>query len=101
MYRGISKHEWEGFKLIILEITENNKEVLLAREQHYLDLFKPYYNILTEVGSPAGCVLSIETRAKISLAHKRTEGSGMFGKTYSEHSKKLMSLAQLGKKNPQ
>lgn len=73
----------------------------MAREQYYLDLFKPYYNILTEVGSPAGCVLSIETRAKISLAHKRTEGSGMFGKTYNEHSKKLMSLAQLGKKNPQ
>jgi group I intron endonuclease len=61
LYRGISKHEWEGFKLIILEITENNKEILLAREQHYLDLFKPYYNILTEAGSSAGRVLSIET----------------------------------------
>jgi hypothetical protein len=51
LYKGISKHEWEGFKLVILEITENNKEVLLAREQHYLDLFKAYNNILTEAGS--------------------------------------------------
>jgi hypothetical protein len=25
----------------------------------------------------------------------------MFGKTHSEHSKELMSLVQLGKKNPQ
>lgn len=82
--------------LIYLYCTEG----LLAREQHYFDLFKPYYNILTEADSPAGRVLSIETRAKISLAHKRTEGSGMFGKTHSEHSKELMSLAQSGKKNP-
>jgi hypothetical protein len=48
--------------------------------------------------NPADRVLSIETRAKISLAHKRTEGSGMFGKIHSEHSKELMSLAQSKKK---
>ena len=41
LYRGVAKYTWKEFKLIILDITENNKEVLLTREQHYLDLFKP------------------------------------------------------------
>lgn len=81
-------------------MSENNKEILLGREQYYLDLFKPYYNILTEAGSPAGRVLSIETRAKISSAHKRTEGSGMFGKTHSLETKELMSLVRSGENHP-
>ncbi len=101
LYRGIAKYHWHGFKLIILELTNNDKDILLAREQYYLDLFKPYYNILTEAGSPAGRVLSIETREKMSLAHKRPEGSGMFGKTHSEETKKLFSLTRLGENNSQ
>jgi len=100
LYRGVAKYTWSGFKLVILELTENNKEVLLVREQYYLDLFKPYYNILSEAGSPAGRVLSEETRLKISQAVKG-EKNGMFGKTHSKHSKELMSLAQLGQNNHQ
>jgi NADH-ubiquinone oxidoreductase chain 4 len=100
LYRGIEKYSWNGFKLVIIEFTTNNKKVLLEKEQFYLDLFKPYYNILTEAGSPAGRTLSIETRAKISAAHKREEGSGMFGKTHSDETKNLMSLARQAENHP-
>lgn len=85
LYKGVVKHKWEGFKLIILETVENNKEILLTRKQYYLDLFKPYYNILSEAGSTAGRVSSMETRDKISKS--------LTGKSHSVKTKLKMNKA--------
>jgi group I intron endonuclease len=89
LYKGVVKYKWKGFKLIILETVENNKEILLTREQFYLDQFKPYYNILSEAGSTIGRVSSIETRDKISKS--------LTGKSHSVETKLKMSEAHKNK----
>jgi len=51
---------------------EENRVLLLAMEQHYLDLLSPRYNILKVAGSPLGSKMSAEAKAKISAARKAT-----------------------------
>lgn len=112
IYKAILKYGHANFKLEILEYC--NSDVLLAREQYYLDLLKPAYNILSIAGSSLGYkhtvqtldkfkvrtfssktldnlsksalgrVLSDETKAKISVAHK--------GKTLSEATRSKLSV---------
>lgn len=67
-------------------------ENLLKREQYYLDLFKPDYNILKKAGSRLGHKLSEETKDKISAA--------MIGITRSEETKAKLSEANKGAKHP-
>ena len=59
-----------NFSLEILEYCESNKEILLEREQYYLDLIPLKYNIYPTAGSPLGSKLSEETREKMSEAKK-------------------------------
>jgi group I intron endonuclease len=67
-----------------LEILEYcSKQESIEREQYYMDLFKPEYNILTIAGSPLGRKLSIESRAKIAKSK--------LGSTHTEETKALMS----------
>ena len=51
-----------NFKLEILEFC--NKDEVLSREQYYLDLLKPEYNILKKAGSNLGFKHSEFTKAK-------------------------------------
>jgi len=44
IYRALLKYGHSNFKLDILEYCEPS--VLIAREQYYIDFFKPEYNIL-------------------------------------------------------
>ena len=44
IYSALLKHGYDSFSLDILEYCEIN--ILIEREQYYLDLLKPEYNIL-------------------------------------------------------
>jgi hypothetical protein len=72
LYRSVQKNSWDSFKLVILEFTSNVKDNIITREQYYLDLYRPYYNILTEAGSSQGATLSESTKAKLSEAKGTT-----------------------------
>lgn len=52
LYRAVQKYSWDKFKLVLLVYTKTSKEEILSKEQYYLNLYRPYYNILTEAGSP-------------------------------------------------
>jgi|SRR5690606_15164618 len=50
--RALLKYGFSNFTLQILEYCE--KEILLKREQYYMDLLKPKYNIVEKAGSTLG-----------------------------------------------
>jgi hypothetical protein len=52
IYRALLKHGYSNFNLEILEYC--NKESLINREQYYIDLLKPEYNICKIAGSMLG-----------------------------------------------
>lgn len=52
IYRALIKYGYSGFNLEILEYCELNQ--LIEREQYYLDLLNPEYNILRKAGSLLG-----------------------------------------------
>jgi group I intron endonuclease len=68
--RTLLKYGYSKFRIEILEYCD--KENLLQREQYYLDLLKPKYNILPTAGSNLGFKHSEETLAKFR-ARKHTE----------------------------
>lgn len=79
--RAIFKHGHENFTLEILEYC--GKDETIQREQYYMDLLKPVYNILLIAGSPLGRKLPLEV--KIQMAKSK------LGFTHSEETKALMS----------
>ena len=75
VYKALLKYGYSNFTLEILETInianlsfEEAKVLLLDREQYYIDLLNPKYNILKSAGSNLGMVLSPETREKMSRA---------------------------------
>lgn len=90
IYSAIWKYGLENFQIEILEycVAEN----AISREQYYLDLLKPKYNILTTAGSRLGHIHSEEAKLKMSNSSK--------GRKFSEETKKLLSLAKKGVNNP-
>jgi hypothetical protein len=72
--RALLKYGYSSFSLEILEYCEPDNVV--TREQFYLDLLCPAYNILKTAGSSFGHQHSEETKIKISEArvgHKHSE----------------------------
>jgi hypothetical protein len=69
IYKALLKYGYSGFKLEILEYC-NQMEEVLTREQYYLDLLKPEYNILKQAGSSLGFRHTEETRALMSISAK-------------------------------
>ena len=63
IHKALLKYGYSNFKLEILEYCE--PLVVLNREQFYLDLLKPEYNILKVAGSRLGYKHTEETKAKI------------------------------------
>jgi len=68
---------------------------LLMYEQMAIDTLDPKYNICRIAGSPLGVKHSPETNAKNSARQKGRPGYNK-GKTYSEETRKNMSLARRG-----
>ncbi len=62
IYGALLKYNYCNFKLKILEYC--NKEYLKVREQHYIDLLKPEYNICKTAGSMLGFKHSLKTLEK-------------------------------------
>jgi group I intron endonuclease len=94
----------------ILNLSEDKaKNLILEREQNYLDLLQPEFNILKKAGSSLGFKHSNESLAKMSIAKKgenhpmfgiTSENHPMFGKTHELESLVKMSEAKKGENNP-
>jgi hypothetical protein len=80
LQHAFKKHGIKSFILIVLEVytfdydlsVQENRDLILAMEQKYLDQLQPRYNISHTAGSPSrgggGVTRSEETRAKIRAA---------------------------------
>lgn len=79
----------DAFSFVILELVEHAHD-LLSREQHYIDTLNPEYNIARIAGSSLGVKRSLETRAKVRVAH--------LGKKLSPEHVASMSASRRGKK---
>ena len=63
IYRALLKYGYSNFRLEILEYCEKAK--ILEREQYYLDVLKPTYNICEVAGSSLGRITNNSTRLKL------------------------------------
>jgi group I intron endonuclease len=60
----VNKHGIDSIYFEILEPVEINN--LIIREQYFIDVLKPEFNILPKAGSSAGTIMSEEQKIKIS-----------------------------------
>lgn len=65
IYKALLKYGYSNFMLEILEYCE--KSCLIEREQYYLDLLKPEYNILQKAGSTLGFKHSEEIKSNMRV----------------------------------
>lgn len=61
--RALLKYGFSNFRLVILEYGDKNN--VLIKEQYYMDLFKPEYNIAEIAGSTLGYKHTPESLAKM------------------------------------
>ena len=99
----------DTFEFYILE--ECVREQLVQREQHYIDMLQPKYNVCQIAGindSNRGKTFSEEWKKRISESlkghklseeHKHSLSKSHLGKHFSEEHKKKMSLALMGNRN--
>lgn len=80
IYKALLKYGYKNFSLDILEYCEPSQ--LIKREQFYLDLLKPEYNILKVAGSTLGFKHSKATKIKMSIINTGANHP-LYGKTPS------------------
>jgi hypothetical protein len=68
IHSALLKYGHENFQVCILEYCSQGE--LIKREQYYMDLIEPDYNILKFAYSTLGRIVGKETRKKLSLATK-------------------------------
>jgi len=90
LIRAIIKYGYINFCFTVLETCKPYE--VLEREQYWLDLISPEYNLSPTAGSTLGVALSEETKAKIGAARK--------GQTHSLETCLLMSETRKGSNNP-
>jgi group I intron endonuclease len=66
---AINKYGPNHFAFLILQYCDSIEDICLGLEQHYIDLYKPKYNILKIAGSSQGFKHSPETIAKLKVMH--------------------------------
>lgn len=100
---ALKKHGHENFSLHILEYVEKDrKDLLLKKEQHYLDSLFPAYNILDKAGSSLGYQHTEETRLLLSeMKIGKYDGvdNPFYGKTHTDELKSTMREFQLSREN--
>jgi len=90
IYNSILKNGYSNFTLDILEYcTADN---CIDKEQYYIDLLKPEYNLLTKAGSWLGYKHTAETLAKMAASH--------LGKTHTLETRAKIGEAVGGKNHP-
>ena len=86
IYKALLKYGCSNFSLEILEYCEPSK--CIVREQYYLDLLKPEYNISLTAGAPmTGRNHSEETKLLMGLK-KAGVGNSFYGKIHNEETLK-------------
>jgi len=70
IYTAILKDGYDNFNIEILEYCDTN--IILNREQYYIDLLKPKYNIALKAGSLLGFKHSLETKLKFKNRDNKT-----------------------------
>lgn len=83
IYKALLKFEYSNFKLEILEYCEPLK--VIEREQYFIDLFKPEYNICKTASSTLGRKMTEKTKIILLAVNKGR-------KLTKEHRKKLVIL---------
>lgn len=91
-----NKYGADCFEFTVLERCE--KERLIEREQFYIDLEQPVYNMSPTAGSSLGIKRSEETRRRLSEA-KKGKPSPRKGVKLSEETRAKISEAQIGRKH--
>lgn len=99
VYKAILKYGYANFKLEIIEYCNSN--VVLLREQYYIDLLKPEYNILSITGSTLGYKHTKETLGKFKTRNLSKEAQANLRKAaknrvLSKEVCKKISLAKTG-----
>jgi len=84
--KALLKYGYSNFSLEVLEYCTQDKDTLIKREQYYLDLLKPEYNILTNAYSTLGYKVSEENLDKYWR-----------GRIFSKETKELLSKAATGR----
>lgn len=112
--RAIVKYGIMNYIFVVLETCHVTDT--LKREQYWLDLLEPEYNLSPKAGSTLGVTLSEETKAKLRLAHlgnthtletrlhmsetRMGSNNSWFGKSPTKESRAKMSAAKQGTLNP-
>lgn len=92
IYPSIINNGYSNFSLTILEYCEINDTI--NREQFYIDLIKPYMNILQVAGNSLGYKHTQESLEKMSSIKKLTylgAGNSFYGKSHTAENIKLLS----------
>jgi group I intron endonuclease len=80
IYRAIKKYEYSKFSLDILEYC--TPDIIIIREQYYIDLLKPEYNICKIAGSRLRYKHLEATKIKMSI-NQSGDKHPFFGKRHS------------------
>jgi len=88
IYSALLSHDYENFTLDILEYCDGS--ILIEREQYYIDLLDPKYNILKAANSRIGSKHSVKTRALMSFKLKGINHP-FYGKTLSQETRIKLS----------
>lgn len=94
IYNAILKYDYTDFRLDILEYCD--KDSVIKREQYYIDILKPKYNIHNIAGSAFGFKHSKETKEKIRISAllRRGDKVSFYNKNHSLESKYLISISK-------
>jgi group I intron endonuclease len=94
LMRTFRKYGADAFEFLLLEETEN----LVERENHWIKVLNPEFNVAPVAGSVLGIKRSDETKKKMSLAFrgKPKDGSSRVGKKLSESHRASLARAKIG-----
>jgi len=88
IYNALLKYDYASFSLEILEYCE--KDVLIKREQYYIDKLKPEYNNLKAAKSRLSSKHTIETKTLMSIKQSGVNHH-FYGKTHKYETRKRIS----------
>lgn len=95
LQRAFDKYGENAFAFSVLQAVEDRGQ-LIAREQHFIDIVQPEYNIAPVAGSALGRPCSPETRRKLSEALSG-ERHPNYGRAFSEAHCRNLAEAQKGR----